>query len=55
MALRIVGEGGEARACRSLGGLFVAQTLRGWLQGVVQPMMFSVQLKQVRWSGCGRP
>ncbi len=27
--------------------LFVAQTLRGWLQGVVQPMMFSVQAKAV--------
>ena len=27
--------------------LFVAQALRGWLQGVVQPMMFSVQAKAV--------
>ena len=27
--------------------LFVAQGLRGWLQGVVQPMMFSVQAKAV--------
>src|ERR1700730_9444178 len=27
--------------------LFVAQTLRGWLQGIVQPMMFSVQAKAV--------
>jgi len=27
--------------------LFVGQTLRGWLQGVVQPMMFSVQAKAV--------
>jgi fucose permease len=27
--------------------LFVAQLLRGWLQGVVQPMMFSVQAKAV--------
>ena len=27
--------------------LFVAQTLRGWLQGVVQPMMFSLQAKAV--------
>jgi sugar phosphate permease len=25
----------------------VGQTLRGWLQGVVQPMMFSVQAKAV--------
>jgi predicted MFS family arabinose efflux permease len=34
-----------------LGGIFVllllAQALRGWLQGVVQPMMFSVQAKAV--------
>jgi MFS family permease len=34
-----------------LGGLFVllllAQIVRGWLQGVVQPMMFSVQAKAV--------
>jgi len=34
-----------------LGGLyallFVAQVVRGWLQGVVQPMMFSVQAKAV--------
>jgi len=34
-----------------LGGLFVlllfAQAARGWLQGVVQPMMFSVQAKAV--------
>src|SRR5262249_19082520 len=33
------------------GGIFVlllvAQALRGWLQGVVQPMMFSVQAKAV--------
>jgi predicted MFS family arabinose efflux permease len=27
--------------------LFMAQALRGWLQGVVQPMMFSVQAKAV--------
>ena len=27
--------------------LFVAQAARGWLQGVVQPMMFSVQAKAV--------
>ena len=27
--------------------LFVAQALRGWLQGVVQPMNFSVQAKAV--------
>jgi MFS family permease len=27
--------------------LFLAQTSRGWLQGVVQPMMFSVQAKPV--------
>jgi fucose permease len=27
--------------------LFAAQGLRGWLQGVVQPMMFSVQAKAV--------
>jgi predicted MFS family arabinose efflux permease len=27
--------------------LFVAQASRGWLQGVVQPMMFSVQAKAV--------
>jgi MFS family permease len=27
--------------------LFAAQALRGWLQGVVQPMMFSVQAKAV--------
>jgi MFS family permease len=27
--------------------LFIAQALRGWLQGVVQPMMFSVQAKAV--------
>ena len=27
--------------------LFVAQALRGWLQGVVQPIMFSVQAKAV--------
>ncbi len=27
--------------------LFVAQALRGWLQGIVQPMMFSVQAKAV--------
>jgi sugar phosphate permease len=34
-----------------LGGIFVllliAQIARGWLQGVVQPMMFSVQAKAV--------
>jgi len=34
-----------------LGGIFalllLAQALRGWLQGVVQPMMFSVQAKAV--------
>ena len=34
-----------------LGGIFalllMAQVLRGWLQGVVQPMMFSVQAKAV--------
>src|SRR4029077_2901615 len=34
-----------------LGGIFVlllvAQAARGWLQGVVQPMMFSVQAKAV--------
>jgi MFS family permease len=34
-----------------LGGIYallmVAQVLRGWLQGVVQPMMFSVQAKAV--------
>jgi predicted MFS family arabinose efflux permease len=27
--------------------LFAAQASRGWLQGVVQPMMFSVQAKAV--------
>jgi MFS family permease len=27
--------------------LFIAQASRGWLQGVVQPMMFSVQAKAV--------
>ena len=27
--------------------LFLAQTARGWLQGVVQPLMFSVQAKAV--------
>ena len=27
--------------------LFLAQAARGWLQGVVQPMMFSVQAKAV--------
>src|SRR6516162_5918013 len=27
--------------------LFAAQASRGWLQGVVQPMMFSVQSKAV--------
>jgi fucose permease len=27
--------------------LFIAQALRGWLQGVVQPMMSSVQAKAV--------
>ena len=26
---------------------FIAQALRGWLQAVVQPMMFSVQAKAV--------
>jgi fucose permease len=34
-----------------LGGVYalllLAQALRGWLQGVVQPMMFSVQAKAV--------
>ena len=47
------------RSCRSvlicvtpfLGGIFAlllaAQVLRGWLQGIVQPMMFSVQAKAV--------
>src|SRR5258708_23499733 len=34
-----------------LGGIFIllllAQVARGWLQGVVQPMMFSVQAKAV--------
>ena len=47
------------------GGIFAllcaAQAARGWLQGVVQPMMFSCSLKRsgltvrVRWSGYGRP
>jgi len=34
-----------------IGGVFIlllaAQALRGWLQGVVQPLMFSVQAKAV--------
>src|SRR5207302_9687034 len=48
---------GAPRSCRCssatpfLGGLFAlllaAQIVRGWLQGVVQPMMFSVQAKAV--------